>query len=373
MGRRAWLAAMLALAAPGRVRAAIDPTLADIRRYVYVPSATTADVTVIDVDTNRIAGTLPIGVVARHAAVSREAATLIATDESGAGSLVDVFTGTVRSFRLAAPADELTIDTGGRVAAAVNQAGGTITLIEVDTARADTVISGLPPLRDVMFGNQDTELYIAAEGIPGIGVVDIAKGRLVRQIAAFGVARDGFAALARTPNGRRVLAQPAGGGPIGVLDPEQGKPVGEIAAGASTIGIFPSGTGTYLLIPDTAEATLTVYRFEHPDKPVVLRCAADAVGVSTAWLDSVAFVPCAASRRLLVYDLDTQRLAAEIPLAGTPIRGIVTTDSRTLYLPTLDPPRIVAVDGSTRRIAATIDLPGPPLAALVAGGWGICH
>jgi len=33
----------------------------------------------------------------------------------------------------------------------------------------------------------------------------------------------------------------------------------------------------------------------------------------------------------------------------------------------------VAVAGDMRRVHATFDLPGPPLAALVAGGWGICH
>ncbi len=364
---------MFGVARPGRARAAFDPTLADIRRYVYVPSAGTPDVTVIDVDTERVAGRLPIGIVARHVAVSREAATLVATDAAGAGSLVDVFTGAIRSFALPNPADQLTIGTGGRLAAAVAGAGGTIALIGIDSGRVETVISGLPPLRDVMFGNQDTELYIAAEGIAGIGVVDPGKARLVREIAGFGVVRDGMATLARTPNGRQVLAQPNGGGPVSVIDLEQGKPIGAFAAGSGTVGIYPSGTGAWLLIPDKTEATLTVFRFDHPDKPVVLKGAADALYVHTAWLDSVAFVPCAASRRVLVYDLDTLRIAGEIPLAGTPIRGAVTTDSRTLYLPTLDPAQIVAVDGSTRRVAATFDLPGAPLTALVAGGWGICH
>ncbi|PPQ28734.1 hypothetical protein CCR94_17110 [Rhodoblastus sphagnicola] len=364
---------MLVVAPCARARAAVDATLADISRYVFVPSAAAPDVTVIDIDNERIAGTLPIGIVARQAAVSRQAATLVATDASGAGSLVDVFTGAVRSFRLPTPADRLILGAGGRVAAAVNQAGGSITLIGIDTGRADIVISGLPPLRDVMFGNQDSEIYLASAGIAGIGVVDVANGRLVRQIPPSRVARDGMVALARTPNGRQVLAQPKGGGPIGIFDPEQGEAVGEIAAGPGAAGLFPSGTGAYLLIPDTTEATLTAYRFEHPEKPVVFRCAADADGVYTAWLDSVAFVACPASRRLLVYDLDTQRRAREIPLAGAPIRGVVTADSRTLYLPILDPPRIVAVDGSTRCIAATIDLPGAPLSALAAGGWGICH
>ena len=357
-----------------RGQAAIDPGLLDIRRYVYVPVSTSPDVTIIDSDTDRIFGSLPIGLLARHVVISRETATLIATDgRSGEVVLAHVLTGVLRRVVLEAPVDRLTIGASGRMAAATQQAGGTITLIDLDDARVDRVISGLPPLRDVMFGEQDTVLYIAAEGLGGIGVINVARARLAREIAPFRPSRAGFAALARTPNGRRLLAQPQGGGPISVLDPEQGEPIAELAAGTGTVGMFPSGTGAFLLIPDNASATLAIFRAERLDEPVALHAASDVAGVHTAWLDSVAFVPCAGSRRLLVYDLDQRQPAGEIALAGTPAPGAVTPDSRTLYLPILDPAQVVAVDGATRRIVASFDLPTPPLAALVAGGWGICH
>lgn len=368
------LAGTLAVATAAPARAAIDPSLFDIRRYVYVPSATTPDVTIIDADTDRITGSLHTGIVAQHVAVSRQAATLIAADgRAGEVALVDVFTGAARTLLLPAVTDQLTVAAGGRLVAAVHQAAGTITLVDLDSARVATVIAGLPKLRDVMFGAQDTELYIAAEGIAGIGVIDLATARLSHEIATWRPNRAGVAALARTPDGRRLLAQPQGGGAISVIDLEAGRAVAELPAGSGTVGLFPSGTGRFLLIPDNATATLAVFRAEHLDQPVALRSATDAAGVHPAWLDSVAFVPCGASHRLLVYDLDTLHPAGEIALPGPPLRGAVTTDSRTLYLPIRDPPQVVAVDGASRRIATTFDLPGPPLLALVAGGWGICH
>jgi len=361
-----------------RAKAAAGAAPFDITRYVYVPSATTPEVTVIDDDTISLAARLDVGVIARQAVVSREAATLIASDgQSAAVSLVDVITGARRRLVLPAPAQRLTIGTSGRLAAVSDLAGGTIALVslgdDIATDRIEGVITGLPPLRDVMFGDLDTMLYIASARPGGIGVIDVARSRYSHDIATIQPAPAGIATLARTPDGQQVLAQPQGGGPISVLDPEQGKAVGQLVAGPGAAGMFTSGTGAYLFVPDNDRATLAVFRSVRLDDPVTLPGAAGVTGVYSAWLDSVAFLPSAARDSLLVYDLDAMRLTGEIALGGIPERGAVTSDSRTLYLPLRDPPRIVAVAGDLRRVHATFDLPGPPLAALVAGGWGICH
>ena len=355
-------------------RAAAEPF--DIRRYVYVPSATTPDVTVIDTETNRIAGTLRTGIVAGQAAVSREAATLIATDARSASvSLVNVVTGAARAVILPNPAERLTIGTTGWLAGASYPAGGTIAVIDLGEERPDKVstIRGLPPLRDAMFGDLDTTIYIAAESLHGIGVVDVGKARLTREIVPVQPNPNGFAAMARSLNGRQILAMPPGGGPIGVFDPDRGQPVGRVEATAGATGMFPSGTGRYLLVPNSVEATLAVFRSETIGDPVSLPGAAGVTSVYTAWLDSIAFMPSPAGHSVLVYDLDTMRRVDGIALRGRPGQGAVTPDSRTLFLPVSDPPQVVAIDAATRKIAAVFDLPEPPLAALVAGAWGVCH
>ncbi len=92
-GRRdvlAGLACVIGVGAPTGARATIEPAAFDIRRYVYVPSTTAPDVTVIDTEDDRISGLLHIGIVARQVLVSRDTATLIATDgQSPLVSLVD--------------------------------------------------------------------------------------------------------------------------------------------------------------------------------------------------------------------------------------------------------------------------------------------
>jgi DNA-binding beta-propeller fold protein YncE len=375
-GRRnllAGLACGIGYAPVTRARASVP---FDIRRYVYVPSATTPNVTVIDTEINQIAATLRTGIVARQAVVSREALTLIATDGSSASvSLLDIVTGETRTLALPNPAERLTVGATGRMVAASGLAGGTIALFGLDEFSRDkvTTIRGLPPLRDVMFGDLDTALYIATQRPGGIGVIDVATTKLTHEIAPVQPNRSGIAAFARSLNGRLILALPEDGGPISVLDPELGQPIGRVDAGPGVTGLFQSGTGRYLLVPNSARATLAVFKGESFADPVSLPAAAGITRVYTGWLDSFAFLPSAVRNSVLVYDLDTMRRVDEIGLRGRPGTGGVTPDSRTLYLPVLDPPQIVAVDAETRKIAAVLDLPEPPLAALVAGGWGICH
>jgi pimeloyl-ACP methyl ester carboxylesterase len=85
---------------------------------------------------------------------------------------------------LPTPADRLTVSANGRLVAATHLAGGTIALIDLGDARVTARITNLPPLRDVMFGEQ--VLYIAAEGLGGIGVIDVDTRRLSHALVAAG-------------------------------------------------------------------------------------------------------------------------------------------------------------------------------------------
>jgi DNA-binding beta-propeller fold protein YncE len=203
--------------------------------------------------------------------------------------------------------------------------------------------------------------------------IDVAQRRLTHEIPTVRPNHSGIAALARTANGRQVLALPRGGGPISVFDPEQDRIIARVEAGFGAAAMVPSGTGRYLLVPNTIEATLTVFRSESFSDPVSLPGGPGVTGVYTAWLDSIAFMPDSVRQSVLMYDLDSLSLVSEIALRGRPGPGAVTPDSRTLYLPVLDPPRVVAIDAASREVAAVFDIAEPPLAALVAGGWGIFH
>jgi len=357
---------------PGGIRAAAP--FSDVSRFVFVPSAERSIVSAIDGDRNEIVGDLPLGVVPRQVLLSRTEAKLIATDGTSAGfATFDLSKSELSRVPLPHVVDRIVLGTSGWLVAAAGSKGGSITLFDIRRGITMGRIDGLPKLRDFLFVDQDAFLFVAAEGWSGIAVIDVNTARLTRRIGPFGSGGQGVVALARTPNGRSVLVLPAGDNPPSIIDVESGDVVGELGAVAAADGVVPSGTGAFLIVPDNKEARLRIYREGQSAWATSLPAQPGMGPVYSAWLDSVAFVSCAARRQLLVYDLDKLRPAGSIDLQGIPGQGGVTPDSRTLYVPLTAPSALAVIDSQTRKVVTTVPLESAPLAAVVPGGWGLCH
>jgi DNA-binding beta-propeller fold protein YncE len=103
---------------------------------------------------------------------------------------------------------------------------------------------------------------------------------------------------------------------------------------------------------------------------------AAAAGVSTAysaWFDTVALVPSAPARKVLVYDLEAGCADGVIALAGRPGLGTVTPEGDKFYLPVEDSGEVVVIDTRFRRQVGAISVGVAPVRAVIAGGYGICH
>ena len=327
---------------------------------------------VIDSRTDRLVASLKLGVVPRQALVSLGEALLIATDEISA-SIVDLETAELRGVELPHPAQRLTLGGSGWLLAVADLAGS-ISLLDLRRRRVLWRLDGLGRLRDLMFVDQDGLLYLAGERWAGVGVVDVNTGRLTGEIAPFRPASAGGAAsLARTPNGRQAVMCSLDGGAPTIIDLESGVAVGELAEAEGADAVVPSGTGQFLFAPDSRRARLRIFRAAAASPAILLDAAPAMTGVHCTWLDSTAFAPSAAQRRVLVYDLDRLSAVGSIALPGAPGPGSVTADSRKLYLPLNGPAGLAVIDGQTRTLLGTIPLPSEPLAAIVPGGWGVCH
>ena len=344
-------------------------TFDDVSRFVFAPSTERASATAVDVERNRIVGEVPLGMVPRQVLISRTEAKLIGTDgRSAAFTLTDLASATVTSMAVPHAAERLVLGTSGWLLAVADLAGGAITLVDIRRGVALRRITGLPKLHDLLFVDQDAALFVAADGWTSVAVFDVNTAELVRRI---GPLSPGIVAFARTPSGRSVLAIPDGATPPSVVDVASSRIVGTLGREAAADGVVPSGTGAFLFVPDNKGAQLRVYREGQGASAADLRATPGMGAVYSAWLDSVAFVATAA--QILVYDLDELRPDGQLDLRGTPGQGGVTSDSRTLFVPLTSPPGLAVIDCQARRVVATLPLPTPPLAAVVPGGWGLCH
>jgi DNA-binding beta-propeller fold protein YncE len=364
-----------------RRRASIEATAAssliidDVSRFVFVPSAEQSTVTVVDGGSNEVVAALPIGCVPRQVIISRPEAKLIATDgRSNWFVTLDLPGRRIERINLPHRAERLTLGASGWLLAIADLAGGRISLFDLRRGGLFRTIDGLPPLRDMLFVDQDGYLFVAAKDWIGVAVFDVNTAVLTQWIQPFrAAARNEIVAMARTPNGRNVVIRSEGGYPPGIIDVQSRRAVAELGGIAAADGVIPSGTGAFLFVPDNEASTLNVFRGDQPASATILPASTGMGAVYSAWLDSVAFVASVPRRQLLIYDLDRLRRAGTLDLAGAPGQGGVSADSTKVYVPLADPAALAVVDGRSRRIVATVPMPATPLAAIVPGGWGLCH
>ena len=324
---------------------------------------------------NAVVGALPIGFLQQQVIISRPEAKLIATDGRGSWFVtLDLPDRRIERVNLPHRAERLTLGANGWLLAIADLAGGKISLFDLRRGGLLRTIDGLPPLRDLLFVDQDGYIFVAAKDWTGVAVIDVNTAVLTQWIQPFRAsARSGIVAMARTPNGRSVVIRSEGADPPGIIDVHARQTIAELGRLAAADGVVPSGTGAFLFVPDNAAPTLNVFRGDKPALAASLPASTGMGGVYSAWLDSVAFVASAPRRQLLIYDLDRLRPEGTLDLAGVPGQGGVSADSTKVYVPLADPAALAVVDGQSRRIVATVSMPATPLAAIVPGGWGLCH
>ena len=344
----------------------------DVQHYVFIPIAESSTVAVIDIATDKIAGQLDIGLTPRQIELSAPLTKLVAVDgKSPRVAVVDLATAQTQSLNLDFTPDRLLVSPDGAKLAVVDAISGSIAVIDLASGKQTARIGGLPPLVDAMFSSDGASLFLASDKIAGIGVVDVASGRQTASLPVDGAAS--VSSFTRSPSGRSAFARPANGGPVRMVDLKTGKPPRDIGSTPGTAPAYPSGTGAYLLVPDERTKSFTIIHGDTLTAGAVLDAGSELGAPSSAWFDSVAFVPSRADHRVLVYDLWRLSKLADIAVSGTPGRGAVTPDGGKLYLPLEDRAQLVVIDAQKRKLSTVITLPARPLAAVMAESYGICH
>ena len=344
------------------------------QRYVFVPSRSTPAVAVIEKDGDRVVGTLESGVVPAQVVVSESVGKLVAIDASSRRiSIVDLKSGTKNGVDLNFVPQRLLNSADGNLVAAADLAGGMVAFIELVREREVSRIAGLPAIRDLLFGADGAFLYVAAEGLNGIGVVDIARGELIEEIPTYGTAPGDVSGLTRSPSGRLGYAKSRDGRAISVLDLSNFRPVRQVDVGRAATKVFPTGFGGYLVVPDNVERTVTVIANSSMSVAAMLKGAADMTTVYSGWFDTLALVPSRSERKLLIYDLDQLASGGEVSLRGTPGPGAVTLEGTKLYLALEGTHQVAVIDLQKRQLMKTIDVGNEPLAAIMARSFDICH
>jgi DNA-binding beta-propeller fold protein YncE len=372
-------AAMVVIAgiAPGKPNtqaAQVKSDFSAVARYVFIPSRNAPIVTVIERDSDGVAGTLDAGLVPEQIVVSEATRKLVAVDGiARAMSVVDLTKDRRLTIDLDFTPRRLIASPDGYVVAVADLSTGSVAFVDLMRNRVASRITGLSPIQDLMFGPDGAFLYVAVERADGVGIVDVARGKLIEEIAVSGLRSAEAAGLTRSPSGRMGYVKAQGSRTISLVDLSNFRLVREIEVGRGALKAFPTGFGGYLVVPDNSEKTVTIVANASLAVAAMLKGGTGMTTVHSGWFDTLALVPSATERKLLVYDLDRLSRAPDIALPDNPGPGAVTQDGAKLYLALEDTSKVAVIDLQTRALLRTIAVASNPVAAVMAKSFDVCH
>lgn len=366
--RRRWPIPITALFCCG-IGLAAPTDAADFRRTLFVAGRDSTALAAIDIDANEVVGRIELGLAPRFIRVSERSAKLVASDgRERRIAVADLMSGEVRHAPLSLAPSRLRISPDGSKLAAIDNETGGIALVDLRLVREKARLNGPVQIRDALFAADGRSLLIAADAVRGISIYDTDTGELSGTI-------DGppTIALVRAPNGREGFAVSAE--PDRVIFSLNLKSPGVQGAipGPGAAGLFPTGSGRYLMITDPVGKKLSVAPAQPLERATTLAAAPGIVAAYSAWFDTVAFVPSGVARKVLVYDLDAGKADGAIAIGGSPGLGAVSPDGDRLFLPVEESREVVVIDAQTRRRVASIAVPLAPIEAVIVGGYGLCH
>lgn len=360
----------LALLATTAIARANEETI-DMSHAVFIAMAGSQHVPYIDPDTDRIAGSIDIGVVPDQVELAASISKLLITDgRTQHLRIVDLISGEVATVSLDFIPRRIAVSPDGLTVALADPETGLLVLIDLLRRQGLGSAAGPGQLKDMLFSADGHTLFLSAGTTGTIFAVDVASPHAVRPLET-GVP-SATLALTRSPNGRRLFVQ-SSDGTVGVVDLEHQRPFAPIESGAGSTAAFPSASGSRLLIVNNQSGTLTIVRDGSTPSKTILQAATGVNVVYTAWFESLALVPSATARALLLYDLDTMKPLGSVRLVAAPGRGGITPDGQKLYLPLPDARQIVVFDARQRQLVASISVPDTPAKVFLAGSYGVCH
>ncbi len=358
--------------------------------YVFVPNRNSADVAIIDTDTDAVVARLPVGNVPHQVAVSDVLGKLIATNtQDNTLSIIDLASlRTEATLPLGHTPEHMELSPSGALAAVGNIGEGTVSLVRLDKDLEVRRITGLFEPHNMTFSPDGRFIYVGNLGANFISVIDVHKGKVIDEIgigkntalAALPGSEEehqGIINVTRTPDGRLGFAAYGDGDTMAVIDLRSRRTLKTLRLGQLPWRAYSTADGRFMIIPNNGDATISIVSTHSPFEEVArLKGAEDMTGVNTGWFETVAFVVSRGEYKLVILDLMTMKNAGVIDLGkGTsPETGVVTPDGKKLYVAMSGVDQVAVIDTHSRRQITRISGVGSePWGAHMVGALNYCH
>lgn len=378
----------------GALKMSADPTknarlsLVDGARYVFVPSRSAPQVTVIDGKSERVVTQIKLAGIPDQAVVS-DAADALAVSFAGRNTLELVpLSGPASRASVGLPLapDFLVLSPDGYLVAAADSKRGAVAIVSLQKRKLLSTLSGFGDPRNLTFSLDGSQLYITDGKTLELAVVDIVQGKAVERLALSQDATPrryrergqgagaNVSALTRTADGRLGFVSLANLDVVLVIDLTTLKLVKRLAVGRAPSRAYGTADGRLMLVPNEGDQSVSIIDTGSLEVSATLPGAEDVTAINTGWLESYAFVLSRSQKRVAVLDLMKFSKAGDIELPGFPGTGVVNSTGQKMYVTLSDTDQTAVIDTRTRKLASLIDGVGrQPWGAIMARSNNYCH
>ncbi|MBL7795632.1 MAG: beta-propeller fold lactonase family protein, partial [Saprospiraceae bacterium] len=225
--------------------------------FAYIPNNVSNDVSVIDLATNTVVATIPVGFAPFGVSVSPDGSRVYVTNREATGGTVSVIDAATNTVIATIPVGQnptgIAVSPDGSLALVANSASGTVSLLETftNTVLADIPTPGVVP-SGVTFHPDGLRAYIS--GSNRVLVLDVIAGTITATIPVGG----GAYGLRVSPDGSRIYVACAVTDNLYVLDAATNTVLAVIPVGDAPSGVVISPDGSRVYIANENDATVSV-------------------------------------------------------------------------------------------------------------------
>lgn len=344
----------------------------DGARYAFAASAATRSVYVIDLADLALAHTLQLQHVPDAVAVSdRLKALVISHRREHSLTLIDLTSDSLPAiaYPLGIDPAEILMSPTGEALLVYDRSLGTLQLHALRRRAVLLAVGDVHTEAAFSFAADGARIFWSDDSRGTINAVDLWEARASLQLAG---AHSGLSAMSRSIDGTLGFVSDASANSVHIVDLATFTRVADAQVGSNPGRPWGTSDGRYMLVPNRGDGTVTaiatatgqsVYTVAAVDKPLF---------VNPGWLDTVA-AAVGETGQIAFFDIDSGDVTGRSNVAGRPLDGVVTSDSRTLGIPVRGEGAFYFFDMRKREKRLVMTLPPDIGPAALAISNNLCH
>jgi len=345
----------------------------DGARYAFIASAASNAILVIDLQQQRLAGSIALQRAPAAVVVSERLQALVITHPAAKTlTLIDLHAAELPQidYALSLTPTRIAMSPVGETVAVYDRQTRRLEVHDIRRRAVVLAVGDVETDAELSFNSDATKIYWIDESAGTFNSVDLWSHRASISLAG---SNAGLSPMSHSVDGTLAFISEASANRVHMINLQTFAPVMTVPVGSQPGRPWGTADGRYMLVPNKGDGTVTAISAVTGEALYTVTAVAAPLFINPGWLDTAAAVV-GESGRVAFINIDDGQVTDRSELHGAPMDGVVTSDSRTLAIPVPATGSLVFFDMRKRaRVSAIANLPADIGTAALAISNNLCH